>query len=145
MIGDILPIQIIDSRGLSSEENIWLKDLDNKLEASEIQRITAEITKRGKAARIRAYLNVITNANKESLLEALKMSDTALTLEKVFEEAGLLKKWEERGKANGLVEGEEKKAVEIAKNMLRNGFSPEQIAELSGLDITKVKSLSAAL
>ena len=33
--GDILPVQIIDSRKLSEEENIWLKDLDNRLEAPE--------------------------------------------------------------------------------------------------------------
>jgi len=30
--GDILPIQIIDNRKLSEEENIWLKDLDNRLD-----------------------------------------------------------------------------------------------------------------
>ena len=62
------------------------------------------------------------------------MSDTALTLDKVFEEVGLVAKWEAKG--------EEKKAIEIAKNMLRNGISPEKTAALSGLDIDKVKSLS---
>ena len=41
--GDILPIQIIDNRKLSGEENIWLKDLDNKLDPPEMRRITAEI------------------------------------------------------------------------------------------------------
>jgi hypothetical protein len=57
--GDILPIQIIDNRKLSEDENIWLKDLDNRLKAPEIQRVTAEIQKQGKAARIKAYLDVI--------------------------------------------------------------------------------------
>ena len=72
------------------------------------------------------------------------MSSTELTLDEIFEEAGLVAKWEARGEEKGLAKGEEKKAAEIAKNMLRNGFSPEQTAELSGLDITKVKALSAA-
>ena len=39
-------------------------------------------------------------------------------------------------------EGEEKKAREIAQNMLSKGFSYEQTAELSMLDIERVKELS---
>ena len=140
--GDILPIQIIDNRRLSADENIWLKDLDNKLEAPEIRRITTEIFRQGKAARIKAYLDVITKANKEKLQEALEMSDTALTLEEVFRKAGLLEKWRAEGEARGEARGEEKKAMEIAKNLLKNGFSVEQTANLSGLDITKVIALS---
>ena len=51
----------------------------------------------------------------------------------------------EEGHAEGLiegrVEGEERKATDIARNMLMKGFSPEQTSELSGLDIAKVKRL----
>jgi hypothetical protein len=144
--GDILPIQVIDTRRLSAEENLWLRDLDNRLDAAEIGRITAEIRKLGKAARIGAYLDAITRANKESLREAIKMSDTALTLDQIFEEAGLVAKWEARGEAKGeargLAKGEEKKAKEIAKNLLGNGFSLEQTAHLSGLDIAEVRKLT---
>jgi hypothetical protein len=160
--GDILPDQIIDSRRLSEDENLWLKGLDNRLGTTEIRRVTTEIYRQGKAARIKAYLDVLTKANQEILQEALKMSDTALTLDKIFEEAGLLEKWkasgiagsaeraeaEARGKARGIAEargearGEAKKAAEIAKNMLRSGFSVEQTATLSGLNIDKVKTLA---
>jgi hypothetical protein len=136
--GDILPIQIIDNRKLSAEENIWLKDLDNKLDLPEFQRITTEIQKQGKGARIKAYLDVILKANLKSLLEAIRMSDETLTLEGIFEEAGFIEKWEARGEAKG----EEKKAKDIARNMLKNGFSVEQTALLSGLDVVKVKALS---
>ena len=82
--GDILPIQIVDNRKLSAEDNIWLRGLDNKLGAPDMRQIAAEIYRQGKAARIRAYLDVITKANKESLQEALKMSDTELTLDKIL-------------------------------------------------------------
>ncbi|MDR3341758.1 MAG: hypothetical protein LBT14_03030, partial [Treponema sp.] len=92
--GDIIPIQIIDNRRLSGEENIWLKELDNELDVERISRITREIDRLGKAAQIGAYLDAIARANSGILQEALKMSDTALTLEKVFEEAGLIAKWE---------------------------------------------------
>ncbi|MDR0314021.1 MAG: hypothetical protein LBI14_10540 [Treponema sp.] len=148
--GDILPIQIIDSRQLSAEENLWLRGLDSRLGATELDRVTAEAVKQGKAARLKAYLDVIMKANVANLQEVLKMSRSALTLDKVLEEAGLTAKWEARGEARGLIEGEakgraegeEKKATEIAKNMLKDGFSEEQTAKVSGLDISKVRKLS---
>jgi len=143
--GDIVPIQIIDSRKLSAEENLWLKGLDNRLKAAEIRRVTGEIARQGNAARIGAYLDVVLKANKESLMEALKMSGTQLTLDKVFEEAGLVAKWELRGEARGEARGEERKASEIAKNMLKNGFSMEETSKLSGLDMAKVRILSDTL
>jgi len=48
----------------------------------------------------------------------------------------------EEGREEGLEEGLEKGREEIAQNMLRKGFSFEQIAELSGLDIERVRELS---
>ena len=138
--GDIIPMQIIDSRRLSAEENIWLRGLDNRLNVSDMQRVTAEIARQGKAARIKAYLDVIAKANRKSLREVIKMSDAELSLDEIFEEAGWVAKWEARAEARG----EEKKAIDIARNMLKNGFSPEQTAKLAGLDITKVEALSSA-
>ena len=151
--GDILPIQIIDSRRLSAEENLWLRELDNRLGAVELWRIRKEVALQGKGGRIKAYLDAIIRANKESLKEALQMSESAMTLDQILEEAGLTAKWEARAEARGLAEGEargiargeEKKAGEIAKNMLESGFSEEQTAKLSGLDITKIRALSGAL
>ncbi|MDR0313995.1 MAG: hypothetical protein LBI14_10405 [Treponema sp.] len=74
------------------------------------------------------------------------MSNTTLTLDKVFEEAGLVAIWKARGLAEGearvQAKGEEKKATEIAQKMLKKGFSIEQTAELSGLDISRVRILS---
>jgi predicted transposase YdaD len=139
--GDILPIQLINSRKLSADENLWLKELDNRLGVADIRRITAEIQRQGKAARIRAYLDVISKANKECLLEALKMSDTALTVEQIFEEAGIAARWEARGEARGKARGKVEKAQEIATNLLRNGFSAEQTVQLAGLTIEQVKAL----
>jgi hypothetical protein len=39
--GDILPIQVIDSRQLSEEENLWLKGLDNRLGGTALNRVFA--------------------------------------------------------------------------------------------------------
>ena len=100
-----------------------------------MRRVTTEIYRQGKAVRIKAYLDVIVKANKESLEEVLKMSDAALTLDQIFEDAGLVAKWEARGEARG--------RKEIARNLLQNGFSREQTAKFSGLDIAQVNTLDS--
>ena len=139
--GDILPIQIIINRKLSVGENIWLKDLDNILDVPGLQRITAEIHSQGKAARIRAYLDVIMRANKETLEEALSMSDTALTLEQILENAGLVAKWEAKGKAEGEAIGKEHATLTIAQNMVNLGLPIEVITSATQLEAEKVKAL----
>ena len=140
--GDVLPIQIIDSRKLSAAENIWLEGLDNALDQQRMSRVTEEIARQGKAAQIKAYLNAIVTANAEILREVLKMSTSELTLEQVLEEAGLIAKWEARGKAQWLAVGGASRAAEIARNMLESGFPKEQVAQLSGLSLEQVHSIS---
>jgi hypothetical protein len=139
--GDILPIQIIDSRKLSADENIWLKDLDNKLDAPEMRRITEQIRRLGKAARIKAYLDVIARANIESLREVGRMSDSVLTLDEVLEEIGLTAKWEARGMEKGMEKGRAENAIEIARKMKAMGFSNEQIQTATGLPAETVEQL----
>jgi predicted transposase YdaD len=73
------------------------------------------------------------------------MSDTALTVEQIFEEAGIAARWEAkgeaRGKAIGKASGKAEKAQEIATNLLRSGFSTEQTAQLAGLTVEQVTAL----
>jgi hypothetical protein len=141
--GDILPIQIIDNRRLSGEENIWLKDLDNKLELPELRRITAKIWDQGKdkAVRIKAYLYVIKKANLKSLLEAGKMGDCELTLDELWDEllieSGFAARWEAKGEAKGREEG----VFSIAQNMVKLGLPIETVISATQLDPKKVKEL----
>jgi len=132
--GDILPIQIVDNRKLSEAENLWLKELDNRLGAVQIQRITQEIHRLGSAARVKAYLYVLAQANPKSLQEAYTMSDIALTLDKVLEEVGFTARMEAKAEARG--------KEEVARNMLNSGFPVEQVAELSGLDVERIRALA---
>ena len=132
-----MPIQVINSRKLSARENFWLKDLHNSLEPLDVQQVINGIYKQGKAARTRAYLDAITRANKDSLQEAIRMSSTALTLDEIFEEAGLVAKWEARGE----VKGRQSEAINIAQKMVNLGYPLEDIASVTQLDIEKIKSL----
>jgi predicted transposase YdaD len=111
------------------------------------------MSKRRKAARIGAYFDAITKANKEKFQEVLRMSDSELTVEQILEEAGILgrleAKWEAKGEARGEArgvaigeaKGKENEAFAIAKKMIQLGLAPETIVSATNLDPEKVKSL----
>jgi hypothetical protein len=143
--GDILPIQIIDSKQLAAGENMWLKDLSDDLDAASIQHISAEVIRRGKAAQIRAYLEALFKANAEIIREVAQMSDGTATLDRVLEEVGLTALWEARGEARGeekgKEEGREEGKLAIAQNLIKMGLSLEKVVEATGLGIETVKSL----
>ena len=135
--GDILPIQIIDSRQLPADENLWLKSLSDRLDTSAFSRISSEIYRQGKAARIAAYSDVITRANAETMKEVIQMGKRSKTLEQVLEEAGWLARWEARGEEIG----QRKKGIEIARNALSKGLSIEMIHDITGLPAEVITQL----
>ena len=130
--GDILPIQVIYSRQLPAEENLWLKSLSDELDISALRQITDEIDRQGKAARVAAYFDAIAHANAEIIEEAIQMGKKK-TLEQVLEEAGWLARWEARG--------EERKGLSIAQNMINMGLPLETVVSATQLDPEKVRSL----
>jgi hypothetical protein len=132
--GDILPIQIIDSRKLPEEENLWLRSLSDKHDGSTLARLDKEISKKGKTERLQAYLYAIITANYAAAKEAVKMGKK---FDQFVEETGLAARWEARGEARGRTEGR----VEVARNALAEGASPDFIQRITGLDIKTIKRL----
>ncbi|MCL2380541.1 MAG: hypothetical protein FWC64_02980 [Treponema sp.] len=133
--GDILPIQIIDSRKLSEDENVWLKGLDNQLDAQWVRRIADKIAALGKDVQMWAYLDAIARANEEALQEAYEMSDTAIaSLKRTFERIGFSAEWENRGRNEG--------REETARNALAKGLAPELIHDITGLDMETIQRLA---
>ncbi|MDR1931848.1 MAG: hypothetical protein LBQ57_03385, partial [Spirochaetales bacterium] len=57
--GDIIPIQIIETKKLSAGNNLWLKGLSNDLDISQANTIIKESGRKAKGAYIRAYLNAV--------------------------------------------------------------------------------------
>jgi hypothetical protein len=128
--GDILPIQVIDSRKLSVDENLWLNGLSNKHNRFTIEQVGKEIKKQGKATRLAAYLYALTKANPEATEEAIKMKDV---FDEVMEKSGLAARWEEKYRA--------KEAFDIAQNMVNLGLPIETVISATRLDPEKVKVL----
>ena len=146
--GDYLPIQIIESKKLSEEENLWLKSLTNDLETRNL----SVILRQRENQSLDAYIDVIIRANPKAFKEVYKMN--APTLEELFMEVGLTPKLIERGKEQGIAQGRELGIVqgreqgivqgreEVARNLLAMGMPVEEIARASELPVEKVRSLA---
>ena len=148
--GDIMPIQLIDSRKLSAEENLWLKELDNRLTALQIRRLAEEIRRYGNAAAIAAYIDAVMRANSKSVEEMYKMSESTLTLEELLVKVGAAARIEAkaeargegRGEARGVAKGKAEGKEEVARNALSRGLSPEMIRDITGLDLEAIRAMS---
>ena len=131
VIGDIFPIQIIDNRKLSPEENIWLKDLTNKLVSSEWKNIQNEADKRKEnSVWLKIYLDVITRANNDSFKE---INNMGLGIVELLEEMGALDEMKEKG-------GKRRDLV-IAKRLLEKGYPIDEIVSITDLEPEKVREL----
>jgi hypothetical protein len=131
--GDYLPIQIIETKRLPAEENLWLKSLTNDLESGAASSILEARHKAAREAPMSVYLDVLLRANPRAFLEAWNMANGTETFEEVFTEAGIIPQWIEQG--------EEKKARAIAQNLLAKGWAVGDVAETTDLPIEKVRSL----
>jgi hypothetical protein len=131
--GDYLPIQIIETKRLAEEENLWLRSLTNDLEMG-TARVILEAGK-GTVGEtpMSAYMDVLLQANSEAFLEAWNMAKGKRTFEEVFTEAGIIPQW--------IAQGEEKKALAIARNLLAMGWAVENVAKTTELPLEKVHSL----
>ena len=130
--GDIIPMQVIDSRRLPADENLWLNGLRKRLGPLEITRLSDGSAKHDKAL-IRPYFYVIAQANPLALEEVSKMKKDAVTLEEVLERTGFNARAEARA--------EERNSLKIARNMVASGFPPETVISMTELDPEKVKEL----
>jgi hypothetical protein len=132
--GDIIPIQIIDSKKLSADDNIWLRDLNNKIDGADINRLSLEIKRQGLASKMGAYLYAVYVANWPKLEEVIKMSDAVLNFERILNEAGFIAKWEAQGEAKGKAEGELNGIAKVLELVKQGYTSEEEIRKRLGLE-----------
>jgi len=127
--GDILPMQVIDSRKLSAYENLWLEGLRKQLSPLEVIRLAKGSAKQEKA-HVRVFMSAIATANFKAVEEAMNMSSAAKSLEEVLVRTGITAREKERN------------SLEIAQNLINLGYPLEDIASATRIDIEKVKDLS---
>jgi hypothetical protein len=121
-----LPIQVIESKKLSLEENLWLKGLAKDLNAKAARSILEESRKKGPGAELEAYLHALINANQKAIQEVQTMAKDKLPFDKWVEETGLAAKWEANGEARG-----EKTGWEKALKLLKQGHTVEELERMA--------------
>ena len=160
--GDAFKVQIIESKKLDTEENIFLKNLRNSLTGQDMTEVFDAFRKYGSLERVNIYLNRILDANLPVLKEVLSMSSPAVRdviykhLEENLEEIlatdssdvvkGLVYRHFERdGTVDSILErGEEKAKRNTALEMLRDGFDPDKVAHYVKMPLEWVESLISA-
>lgn len=74
VIGDKIPIQIIVTKELSVEENLWLRNLTNKMEkAEDAEKMICEYRKHKENSLYQSVMNIIVQANREKFEEVKDM------------------------------------------------------------------------
>ena len=129
---DVFTSQIIITRQLDKEENLWLRCLDNQLKEKELyKRLEEEYKQHKNETRYAAPMNAIIWSNLEQEGERNIMCEALYDL---F--ADELVERETRG----IKIGEEQEKRNLAKNLL-DILSDEVIAERVGLDIEEVRAM----
>lgn len=83
VIGDKIPIQLIVTKKLSSEENLWLKNLTDDLEeTAEAENLLRDYQNHVKDTLYQSIMNIIVQANKEKFKEGKNMCDALRELMK---------------------------------------------------------------
>jgi hypothetical protein len=125
--GDIIPIQIIETKRLSGDDSLWLKELHGGLSGDIFQRIVKTGNTKLGSNHIAAYLYAILMANKERM-EELLMNERA-EFQEMLVRTGVAKDLVEKTRA----EEREKTREEEREGflaLLRSGKSPEEIIKL---------------
>jgi hypothetical protein len=114
--GDIIPVQVIETRKLGGDGEQWLRNLRGGLKGEELREIIEGSGREAPGLSIAAYMHMVLQANEDGVKELTAMSE--MGLEKVLEECGLIAKWENRGLEKG---------QNMILELMMQGYSAEQI------------------
>jgi hypothetical protein len=133
-------IQIIETKKLAPEENLWLKGLNKDLNAETAGSII-EASREKYGPDIAAYLHAVLLTNAKIIEEAVKMGKSEeATLNEVLERMGLTAKWKAEGRIEGWTEGRtegERTAWEKFAAMLEQGYTVDQLKRMVPAGIGK--------
>ena len=134
--GDTFKMQIIESKRLSPEENVFLKNLRSSLTKMDMQEVFEAYRKYGLLEKVNIYLDRVLDANLPILEEVLAMSSAAVrdVIYRHFEKDGTVDRIAR--------ENQEKKARETALEMLGDGFTPDKVARYVKMPLEWVQDLT---
>ena len=132
--GEIVPLQILESKRLSTKSNLFLKNLRSNLNPNEMIKTLQSYMNQKSFDEKNAYLDRLVRANPDILMEAMNMSEAAKKI--------ILEGAEKYGWLESRYKKERKKAArETAKKMLKDGEAAEKIVRWTGLSVEEVAKL----
>ena len=145
--GAMIPIQIVDIKKLSEDENLWLQNLNRNLDGENLRRVLELERKYGGRLELGAYLHAVLTANQEKLSKEDFFMLTAKT-RKTLEEIGWGEQWRqqgreqgrEQGRKEGELKGRQEGRLEAALAMFAEGDSIDKIARVTGISPRTLKS-----
>jgi len=106
--GSIIPVQIIDIRKLSDDENLWLRNLNRNLTEKNLLWAHGMKKKHGSRLDMNAWMQAVFAANYKAIKEIFsKEGNSMLTagMRRTLEEIGLGEVWRQQGELKGRQEG----------------------------------------
>jgi len=130
VIGDIISIQILESKNLPSKDNLFLKTLGSNISQDDVINILKELEKYGDINDKDKYIETMMLANKKTFEEVLDMS---AVVKELFMEAATRNGW--------IKEQVDEERITIALKMLKRGTPVEVVSEDTGLDEATIINL----
>ena len=133
--GDILPVQILESKRLPEDENLFIKGLQRGKNVDEVAKILKEYDNLIGLDMRNVYIDRFIQANKDAFKEVVGMSEGLKKIwDEVAEEAGWFAEREQAAAATT--------AREIAKQLLKFGDPVEKIAAVTKLPVDEIMELA---
>ena len=127
--GDIVKVQILEQKKLSSKTNLFLKVLRSDAELSEAVDII-NLWKQEDLSRKSKFLETVILANKDRFEEAMEMS---VAMKEFYREVAQKNGWDKEEK------------IERAKTMIEDGESNDKIVRYTRLTIDEIENLRASI
>ena len=146
VIGEKFTVQILESKRLSDEQNLFVRSLRSNLNLAEANRLAHAYHRLKTFEKRNVYLDRLLQANAEIFKEMIDMDkELAATLEYITKDSVYFQECLDR-RASRIAEERITKQVEsrissIAKKLLSKGLPPEDIAESTNLPLELVLQL----
>jgi len=141
VIGDIFPVQILESKALSPEENLFLRNLRSNLTTEDIAQTTKSYKSLKSFETKNVYFNRLMQANSKTIKEAIHMFDKDIIEIILADEVKevIMNGAEERG---WFAARDFEKAKSLAKKLLSRGDTIAEVAEVTELSYETVANLA---
>jgi hypothetical protein len=141
--GDVVPIQILESKNLSEKDNLFLRNLRSNLSSKDMLKTLQAYNERKTLDSKNVFLDRLVKANPDVFMEAMNMFTDGVR--EIFMEGAEKNGWLESRDIEKAKETAKEKAQEIAKKMLLRGLPAEDVAEDTDLPIETIKSIANEL